>query len=622
MEKKSTVWIILCLLMTTAAGTGFFMFSRKNTEVAEQKARLDQIVEDLTVYRNKNRALEEQVQQSQDNTKAQETIAELTKKLQATEAELQKVSTQGDKLKELQSTIDTLTQQIQAKEKEFQTLTTQKDAALQQAQEQKATLEKTLQQLTQENTKLTGQMQVLEQAGQDLKVTEKVVELSQKVTELDTTNRHLETRLTEKDALLAQQETRIQELTQQVKDGQQDLQKRLSDLTTAIKDGKTTGNEAWRTELEQQIQSLTKKLEEAQQAVTLQEKVSELTLQLAELTARDQGKDQELLAMKQQLAAKETALTEAAAKDQKIAALETALKEKEAALAEAANAGQVTDKTTQEQMTKLQEENAALEKQRQEQDGQLKQLTAQLTEIQAKVTSLEQEVSKREAEYQQQNEQHNQMIQKLQEDIASGSMEKETIQKRLQDELDRSKQDFQKRLDQLAQEKEQQAQEVQKLQSLATTYEKLAQDLKKEIDEKTVTLEQYKEQLTVNIVDKILFASGQATVNAEGRKVLNKIGELLKQNIEGRQIRVEGHTDNIPIGDEIVEKYPSNWELSTARAVNVVHYLQDVGKIPASKLSAAGYGEYRPIADNATKEGRAMNRRIEIVLMPELERKE
>ena len=96
----------------------------------------------------------------------------------------------------------------------------------------------------------------------------------------------------------------------------------------------------------------------------------------------------------------------------------------------------------------------------------------------------------------------------------------------------------------------------------------------------------------------------------------------MKQNLEGRQIIVEGHTDTVPISAAGRDKFPTNWELSTTRAVNVVRYIQRAADIPPSKLSSVGYGEYRPIADNDTSEGRALNRRIEIVLMPELRRTE
>jgi chemotaxis protein MotB len=81
-------------------------------------------------------------------------------------------------------------------------------------------------------------------------------------------------------------------------------------------------------------------------------------------------------------------------------------------------------------------------------------------------------------------------------------------------------------------------------------------------------------------------------------------------------VRVEGHTDSVPVSGDLLTIFPSNWELSVARAANSVNYLENTGGIDANRLSAAGYGQYRPIASNGTRAGRAQNRRVEIVVMP------
>ena len=120
-------------------------------------------------------------------------------------------------------------------------------------------------------------------------------------------------------------------------------------------------------------------------------------------------------------------------------------------------------------------------------------------------------------------------------------------------------------------------------------------------------------KLTVNVVDKILFDSGKAELKPAGVKVLQQIGDILKTAVD-KNIQVEGHTDNVPISGSLTTKYPSNWELSTARATTVLHFLQDKVGVSGERLSAVGYGEYQPIASNATAEGRAENRRIQIVL--------
>ena len=145
------------------------------------------------------------------------------------------------------------------------------------------------------------------------------------------------------------------------------------------------------------------------------------------------------------------------------------------------------------------------------------------------------------------------------------------------------------------------------------TYDELVGKLEEEIQRGEVKISELKGKLTVNVVDKILFDSGKASLKSAGLKVLKQIGDVLKTAAD-KNIQVEGHTDNVPISGTLAQKYPTNWELSTARAATVLHFLQDKVGIPGERLSAVGYGEYNPITNNRTAEGRAQNRRIQIVL--------
>jgi chemotaxis protein MotB len=138
--------------------------------------------------------------------------------------------------------------------------------------------------------------------------------------------------------------------------------------------------------------------------------------------------------------------------------------------------------------------------------------------------------------------------------------------------------------------------------------------MKQEISQGQVTISELKGKLTVNMVDAILFDSGKAEVKPEGLTVLQKVVDILK-NVKDKAIRIEGHTDNVQIVGALTRKYPTNWELSAARAINVTRYLQQQG-IDAASLGAVAYGEFKPVADNGTDAGRAKNRRIEIVLVP------
>jgi chemotaxis protein MotB len=146
------------------------------------------------------------------------------------------------------------------------------------------------------------------------------------------------------------------------------------------------------------------------------------------------------------------------------------------------------------------------------------------------------------------------------------------------------------------------------------TYSAMIEKMKSEIADGQVTITELKGKLTVNMVDAILFDSGKADIKPEGRQILQKVSDVIGQ-VEDRAIRVEGHTDNVKISSALTRAFPSNWELSAARAINVARYLQRMGVDP-NLLSAAAFGEYRPVSENDTPEGRAMNRRIEIVLVP------
>jgi chemotaxis protein MotB len=189
-------------------------------------------------------------------------------------------------------------------------------------------------------------------------------------------------------------------------------------------------------------------------------------------------------------------------------------------------------------------------------------------------------------------------------------------------ELGRSIAELRQRLSALESENIRLAQELgeaqkareEKVKELSSTYEQLVDKMKSEIAKGQVTISELKGRLTVNMVDAILFDSGRAEIKPEGLVVLGKVIEILK-SVDDKAIRIEGHTDGIPISGSLTQRYPTNWELSAARAINVARYLQKQAINPAH-LSAAGFGEFKPVADNATLEGRAKNRRIEIVLVP------
>lgn len=158
-------------------------------------------------------------------------------------------------------------------------------------------------------------------------------------------------------------------------------------------------------------------------------------------------------------------------------------------------------------------------------------------------------------------------------------------------------------------------QRQEEMEEMRGTYEDLLEDMKAEIEKGEITITQLRGKLKVNMVDEILFDSGKTTIKPQGVEVLKRLGNILV-TAKDRAINIQGHTDNVPIGAELGKRYPTNWELSAARATTVARYLQEKTGIDPGLLSATGYGEYQPVAPNETEEGRAKNRRIEIVLVP------
>jgi len=154
----------------------------------------------------------------------------------------------------------------------------------------------------------------------------------------------------------------------------------------------------------------------------------------------------------------------------------------------------------------------------------------------------------------------------------------------------------------------------QALDELSKTQRDLSQQLQSEIAKGDVLIKSVNGELVVDLVDQLMFSSGEAELNDSGKEVLKRVGQTLL-DAKDKVLQVAGNTDNQPISGKLKEKFASNWELSTARATNVVRYLQDECKIPGSRLAAVGYGEFRPTVKNSSKESRKKNRRIEVKLV-------
>lgn len=167
----------------------------------------------------------------------------------------------------------------------------------------------------------------------------------------------------------------------------------------------------------------------------------------------------------------------------------------------------------------------------------------------------------------------------------------------------------------LKQEKMAIQQKEEEISEIDRTRQEIETSLKKQILQKDIKIEEFEGKLKVTFVDKILFDSGSVTIKQIGQEVLLRLADSFRDN-EAQNIVIEGHTDDVQIGSVLQERFPTNWELSTARATAVVRFFQEKGDIEPERLTASGFSFYRPVDSNETEEGRKQNRRIEIILIP------
>jgi chemotaxis protein MotB len=178
-------------------------------------------------------------------------------------------------------------------------------------------------------------------------------------------------------------------------------------------------------------------------------------------------------------------------------------------------------------------------------------------------------------------------------------------------EIEDLRAEHEKVLSALEDEQRQRQRREAEIQSMSGSYRSLVEELEREVEQGKIEIHQLRGRLQVRALERLLFDSGSAELKPEGAEVLRSVAAQLAR-VQDHTIRVEGHTDDVPIH---TERFPSNWELSVARAAGVVRALEASG-MPPERLSAQGFGPHQPIASNADPSGRARNRRIEIVLVP------
>ncbi len=274
------------------------------------------------------------------------------------------------------------------------------------------------------------------------------------------------------------------------------------------------------------------------------------------------------------------------------------------------------------QSAQLQQQLAGLQKNLDQEAAQRKAAEQQASQLQSRLDGLEKENGQLNSDLTNVRSQISDLEQQSASGRASSQEEIAKLQKQASD-LEANAARIAKEREQLRQEQarlaaaldQERAAKEEEIKRLTRTQEELSKSLQDEISKGNITIQQVRDRLTINMVDRVLFDSGQAQVKPAGVQVLKQVADVLNK-ITDKQIRIEGHTDNVPISSKLQDRYKTNWELSTARATIVVRYLIDQGGVDRQYLSAVGYADTHPLASNDTDEGRSSNRRIEIVLYP------
>lgn len=246
--------------------------------------------------------------------------------------------------------------------------------------------------------------------------------------------------------------------------------------------------------------------------------------------------------------------------------------------------------TTQKERDALSEEKTALEK-------RLKELEAQLKKTEGELAGVKQERSK------------------LTSDNQTLSKQLSEREKQLKSELDNLKKEIAAlQSKQAATNRGTTTTSQKEVASAEASYKALVDSLEKELKQGDISIARVENQIHVTVDERVFFDSGSALLRVDARDVLRRIAGVLGK-LENKTVFVEGHTDDREIGQNLRSRYPTNWELSSARAVSVVRFLVEEGSMDPSRLAAVSLSRWHPVASNETAEGRQKNRRIEIMIV-------
>jgi len=274
--------------------------------------------------------------------------------------------------------------------------------------------------------------------------------------------------------------------------------------------------------------------------------------------------------------------------------------------------------TVQGQIKDLEEKMASGNASAQEEIMKLQRHATELEANAARIAQEREQLRREQSQLSATLDQERQRLKAETEERARLAKEREQLQQeqsQLTTSLDQERQRLKAEAEEKARLEQERAAKEEEIRRLTRTQEELSRSLQDEIAKGNITIQQVRDRLTINMVDRVLFDSGRAQIKPAGLKVLKQVSDVLNK-VTDKQIRIEGHTDNVPISTKLQDRFKTNWELSTARATTVVRYLIDQGGVQPQTLSAVGYADTHPIAGNDTEGGRTSNRRIEIVLYP------
>jgi chemotaxis protein MotB len=292
-----------------------------------------------------------------------------------------------------------------------------------------------------------------------------------------------------------------------------------------------------------------------------------------------------------------------------------------------------------EQYRELEEEKERIDKKGEEISTQLDEARAESSEKDLEIKRLKEKIRLLENSLSDKKDAMSKSIAELMSKLDSMEAEKIALKKELAGYKDLIKlrdaeiQELKRKFDQKAEEllsnlgktKEQAEKIEQKLEKTkakladlekeSATYKEMNQQMAKEIKDGNIAISELRGKLRVTLLSQVLFDSGKTTIKKDGLEVLKRVSAVLSK-VHDKDIRIEGHTDSDKIHGSLSQKYPTNWELSVARAVNVARFLVEKAGLDPRNMYAAGYGEFRPVVPNDTPENKAKNRRIEIMLTP------